>query len=93
VAVDHRRQLLPLFNGQDADDFLIERSRKRSFFSGCHRKGLRPFEHLVLVSVVVHELVQPVRRLDQALDALSSSCQTCPIEPLDQISLNVSEPD
>jgi hypothetical protein len=93
VAVDHRRELLSLCNGQDADDFLIERSRKRPFFSGCHRKGLRPFQDLVLVSVVVQELVQSVRRLDQALDALSSSRQTCPIEPLDQIALNVSEPD
>jgi hypothetical protein len=41
----------------------------------------------------VQELIQPVRRLDQALDRLSSSRQTCPIEPLDQIALNVSEPD
>jgi hypothetical protein len=82
-----------LFNGQDADDFLIERSRKRPFFSGCRRKGLRPFEHLVLISVVAQELVQPIRCLDQSLDALSSSRQTCPIEALDRISLHVSESD
>lgn len=91
MAVDDRRELLPLFNGQDADDFLIKRTRKRPFFSGRHRKGLRPFEDVVLVSIVAQELVQPIRCLDQSLDALSSFRQACPIEPLDHISLDVSE--
>ena len=93
VAVDDRSELLALFRGKDARDLLIERSGEHAFFGGSHRNGLCSFEDLVLVSVVSQELVEPIRCLDQPLDALSRSRHTGSIEPLDHLSLDVGEPD
>jgi len=93
VAIDHRRELSPLLKGQDAGDLLVERSRECPLFSGRYGHRLRSLQNLVRVGIVAQELVQPVGCLDQPLDAPPSARETCPIEALDSLALNVSEPD